>query len=48
MKEKHPITVALDKEVWEALAKQAKTDGRTVAWLARNIIEKSVKKEKGA
>jgi predicted DNA-binding protein len=45
MSDKHAITVLLKEEVWKALAKMAKADGRTTAWLARTIIEKAVEKK---
>jgi len=42
MKEKHPITIVLLKETWEALKKIAKKESRPVAQMARVLIERAV------
>ena len=45
MEDKHPITIVLTQETYEALQEMAKEQSRPVAQMARVIIEKAVRND---
>jgi len=44
---KHPITIVLKEDTHKALQKRAEKESRPVAQMARVIIERDLRREKG-